>query len=61
MGEGVRGGILKLDESGIGDSRLENADWTASFTACVQFELSNLESPMQDSSNFKISSLTVTP
>jgi hypothetical protein len=44
--------ILKLEdfeigESCIGDSRLEIADWTPTQVA-VQFELSNLESPMQD-------------
>ena len=55
MGQGVtvRPEILKLDESCIGDSRLESSNWTQAVKLAVQSAISNLESPMQDSSDFK--------
>ena len=46
MGEGVtvRLEILKLDESCIGDSRLESSNWTQAVKLAVQSAISNLES-----------------
>ena len=37
-----------IGKSCIGDSRLEIAEWTSVSQVAVHFELSNLESPMQD-------------
>ena len=55
MGEGVRGEILRSDESCIGNPRLETANWTPAVKLAVQFAVSNLGFPMQDSSDLKIS------
>jgi len=45
---------LKLDESCTSNSKSEIEDWTArSAAVSVQFQISNFEFEVQDSSNFK--------